>query len=103
VKAKHQEPSAAVSSGGRVRFFRLRHDDPEPEHLADTEQGLLARLFVPLIQSPRATPGGLRQAAEAAVFLHLDELLAWHEAGGDGPFPARLGAFVAGLDQRVSE
>jgi hypothetical protein len=92
--------TAAVSSGGRGRFFKLRHDDPQPEHLADTEQGLLARLFVGLIESPRATTGGLHQAAQVAGFLHLDELVARHEAGGEGPYHDRINLFVRGLDGR---
>jgi hypothetical protein len=93
--------TAAVVGGGRVRFFLLRHDEPEPEHLADSEQGLLARLFVSLIESVGATPKGLRQAAQAAGFRHLDELTAWRDRDrGDGPFEERLAAFVRELDGR---
>jgi hypothetical protein len=93
--------TAAVVRGGRAAFVKLRHDDPTPEPLARSEQGLLARLFVGLIESPRATPRGLRQAAQAAGFRHLDELVAWHERGGGEDFEEQLDQFVRALDERA--
>jgi hypothetical protein len=94
--------TAAVLRGGRVTFMELNHDDPEPVPLADTEQGLLVRLFVSLIESPSATPESLRRAAALAGFRHLDELVAWHERDEeDGrPFEDRLRQFVRALDER---
>jgi hypothetical protein len=92
-----------VVRGGQVSFVELNHDDPEPVPLADTEQGLLARLFVSLIESPSATPEGLRKAADLAGFRHLDELVAWHERDeGSGSFQDRLRQFVRALDERAS-
>jgi hypothetical protein len=100
---RNADVTAAVVRGGRLTFMELNHDDPEPVELAATEQGLLARLFVSLIESPSATPAGLRRAAALAGFRHLDELLAWHERDeGADPFEARLGQFVRALDEGAS-
>ena len=93
--------TAAVVRGGRVEFVEFPHDDPEPKPLARSEQGLLARLFVPIIESPRATRKGLREAAQAAGFRFLDELVKWHESGGGGDFQEQLSEFVRSLDERA--
>jgi hypothetical protein len=95
--------TAACMFGDRLRFVQLNHDDPEPEPLADTEQGLLARLFVPLIESPRATPKGLRDAAALVGFLSLDELTRWHKRNGaSGNFQEKLDRWVESLDRKRS-
>jgi hypothetical protein len=92
--------TAACVRSGRVEFIKLCHDDPEPIPLATTEQGLLARLFVPLIESPRATPEGLRRAAALVEFRHLDELTKWHNRNGARrDFRAQLDRLVQSLDE----
>ena len=90
--------------GGRREFVRLLHDDPEPVPLAKTEEGLLARLFVRLIEredwtNRKACLRRLRQAAARVGFRALDSLVAWHDQyGAAADFQHRLGQFIRTLD-----
>jgi hypothetical protein len=85
---------------GRLEFLELRHDDPEPTFLAATEQGLLARLFVPILESPSATPARLKTAAALVGFQHLDGLLRWHKRNGSrSDFAEQLNRFVRSIDE----
>ncbi len=96
---RNGDVTAALARGGSVSFALLRHDDPTIEPLADTEQGLLARLFLDLLESPRATPEGLRRAAESVGFRHLGELAAWHgRYGSAADFQERFDQFVRDVD-----
>jgi hypothetical protein len=88
---------------GRLEFIKLYHDDPEPLHIAWTEQGLLAKLFCQLLEAenwhdPEVALCRLRQAAEVAGFRHMDELNEWHKQNGAAPdFYERWDEFVESL------
>jgi hypothetical protein len=90
---------------GQREFVKLYHDDPGVVFLAKTEQGLLARLFVPLVEAEdwkdeKASRRRLRQAAGRVGFQHLDEVLALYEQpDGDEDFGGRLDRLVRSLDQ----
>jgi hypothetical protein len=92
---------------GDREFVKLHHDDPTVDRLAKSEQGLLARLFVPLIEAQdwrrRAdAERRLRQAADLVGFRYLDklrELYDEHAAADD--FNQRLDRLVAWLDRRA--
>jgi hypothetical protein len=92
--------------GGKREFVRLFHDDPEPAPLAMTEQGLLARLFVRLIEredwkNRKACLRRLRQAAARVGFRALDSLVAWHDQyGAAADFQHRLDQFIRTLDDQ---
>ncbi len=91
--------TALVQFGDRSQFYLLHHDDPNPVPVAETEQGLLVRLFVCLIESPRATLKELRQAAAQVGFQHLDQLRDWHRRNGaGGDFQGKLDRLVQSVD-----
>lgn len=75
---------------GRREFLAFDADDPELwQVIAYGEQGLLANLFSDLIEDEdweeeeEEALAGLRAAAEAVGFRHLDELLAFAEQHAD--------------------
>jgi hypothetical protein len=88
---------------GRLEFVKLYHDDPEPVHVAWTEQGMLAELFRQLLEAenwhnPEEVLTRLRQAAKTAGFRHLDELNEWHnQNAGASDFHERWGQFIESL------
>jgi len=89
---------------GQREFVRLPHDDPEPVPLAKTEGGLLARLFVRLIEredwkNRKACLRRLRTAAALVGFRSLDRVVAWHDqCGAAADFRARLDRLIQELD-----
>jgi hypothetical protein len=90
--------------GGQRDFVQLPHDDPEPVPLAKTQEGLLARLFVTLIEDEdwknrKACLRRLRTAAARVGFRSLDRVVAWHDQfGAAADFHARLERLIAELD-----
>jgi hypothetical protein len=89
---------------GQLEFVTLCHDDPTPVTLARTDQGLLARLFVRLIEREdwedrRASLRRLRKAAAVAGFGSLDRVVKWHDRhGASSDFKERLDQMVHSLD-----
>jgi hypothetical protein len=91
---------------GKLEFVELSHDDPEPQVLARTEQGVLTDLFLHLLESedwrdPAQSRARLREIADIAGFRHLDELNEWHERnGGASDFQKQWKQFVASIDKK---
>ena len=82
--------TAARKREGRLEYLGLDAADPEAwQVIAYTEEGLLANVFSDLIEDEdwegeeEEALAGLRDAAEAAGFQHLDELLAFQEEHAD--------------------
>jgi hypothetical protein len=92
-----------LRDGQRV-FVTLCHDDPTPVVLARTDRGLLARLFVRLIEDEdwkdrKASLRRLREAAAVAGFNSLDRVVKWHDRhGASSDFKERLDQLVHSLD-----
>jgi hypothetical protein len=89
---------------GEREFVTLCHDDPTAVVLARTDQGLLARLFVTLIEREdwedrEASLRRLRKAAAVAGFGSLDHLVEWHDRhGSSSDFEGQLDQLVHSLD-----
>jgi hypothetical protein len=89
---------------GQREFVKLCHDDPAPVVLARTDQGLLARLFVRLIEREdwedrKASLRRLRKAAALAGFASLNRVVEWHDRhGASSDFKERLDQLVRSLD-----
>jgi hypothetical protein len=104
--SRNSDVTALWMRRGRLEFVTLCHDDPKPRFLARTEQGLLAQLFLGLLEAEdwrdhEQSLGRLRQMADVAGFRHLDKLTAWHERNGAaGDFRRRWKRFVESLSKR---
>ncbi|MBP3954343.1 hypothetical protein J8F10_03405 [Gemmata sp. G18] len=77
------DPTVLWMRRGRIEFVQLYHDDPTVRFLARTEQGLLAHLFIRLLESadwhhPESV-SRLRPMAELTGFHHFDQLCAWYQ------------------------
>lgn len=79
--------TAVRARDGRNEFVAFDSDNPEIwQVIAHSEQGLLANLFSDLIEDEdweeevEESEAGLRAAAEAVGFRHLDDLMAFAEA-----------------------
>src|SRR5262245_32636713 len=82
---------------GRVEFVRLCHDDPAPRLLSRSEQGLLADLFLALLEAGESLDN-LRRLAEVAGFRHVDALHQWQQKNGRArDFDKRWRQFVESL------
>ncbi len=91
---------------GKWEFVELYHDDPETTVLARSEQGLLATLFLSLLEAedwkdPKQSLGRLRKLAKVAGFRYLDDLNEWHDGSGSAvDFQDRWNQFVESVDKR---
>jgi hypothetical protein len=83
---------------GQPEFVCLCHDNPDPQVLARTEQGLLAHLFRSLFEGGE-TLKSLRELAAVAGFRHVDELVKWSKKNGSAAdYQERWQQFVASLN-----
>ncbi len=82
---------------GQIEFVRLLHDDPTPALLARSEQGLLADLFLPILETAEPLDN-CRTLAAVAGFRYLEELDQWRRKNGQASdFEQRWQRFVESL------
>jgi hypothetical protein len=95
---------------GHREFVRLYHDDPDVTLLARSEQGLLAKLFLPLMEGlswndateVAASEKKLVEASATLNFKYIGEFIELYARSGDDPdgYTERINHLMSEIDQQ---